>query len=125
VAAGTSYDVRVRAANAQGWGPWSNAATVTTAEPRPARERAADEGAASRYKASAVMASSRVLVKWDAVDGVAWYAVARNGETSPGRERVTHFFDSHGNSGDRYEITAHDDDGAVLAVMSAEVTVVG
>ena len=31
ITAGTSYDVRVRAKNAQGWGAWSDAGTVTTA----------------------------------------------------------------------------------------------
>jgi hypothetical protein len=31
VTAGASYDVRVRERNAQGWGPWSEAGTVTTA----------------------------------------------------------------------------------------------
>ena len=33
ITAGTSYDMRVRARNAEGWGPWSEAATVTTAAP--------------------------------------------------------------------------------------------
>ena len=32
IAAGTSYHVRVRAQNAEGWGQWSEAATVTTAD---------------------------------------------------------------------------------------------
>ena len=35
ITAGTSYDVRVRAKNAEGWGEWSEAATVTTASPAP------------------------------------------------------------------------------------------
>ena len=35
ITAGTSYDVRVRARNAEGWGEWSEAATVTTASPAP------------------------------------------------------------------------------------------
>jgi chitodextrinase len=36
IAPGTSYDVRVRAQNAQGWGEWSEAGTVTTAGTAPA-----------------------------------------------------------------------------------------
>ena len=35
ITAGTSYDVRVRARNAEGWGPWSDAATAVTASPAP------------------------------------------------------------------------------------------
>ena len=35
VVKGTSYEVRVRAQNAEGWGEWSEAATVTTARPAP------------------------------------------------------------------------------------------
>jgi hypothetical protein len=33
---GTSYDVRVRAKNAEGWGEWSDAGTVTTTGTAPA-----------------------------------------------------------------------------------------
>ena len=36
ITAGTSYAVRVRASNAGGWGPWSDAAVATTAGPAPA-----------------------------------------------------------------------------------------
>ena len=35
IAAGTSYDVRVRSKNAEGWGPWSDPASVVTAAPLP------------------------------------------------------------------------------------------
>ena len=33
IAAGTSYDVRVLARNAKGWGPWSDGSTIVTASP--------------------------------------------------------------------------------------------
>ena len=36
VVKGTPYDVRVRARNANGWGPWSDSATAVTASPAPA-----------------------------------------------------------------------------------------
>ena len=36
ITAGTSYDVRVRAKNAEGWGAWSDPATALTASPAPA-----------------------------------------------------------------------------------------
>ena len=35
ITAGTSYDVRVRARSAEGWGEWSDAATAVTASPDP------------------------------------------------------------------------------------------
>lgn len=40
VSAGTSYHIRVRAKSSEGWGEWSDPATVTTASPPPPPNRA-------------------------------------------------------------------------------------
>ena len=90
ITAGTSYDVRVRARNAEGWGPWSEAAIVVTASPDPPPDTAPANGdeaeaddsgqeesadAAGSYQATAYFVQGRVRVKWDDVDGAKHYTV--------------------------------------------------
>ena len=47
IAAGTSYDVRVRARNAEGWGPWSDASAIVTASPPQAASAAPPSASAA------------------------------------------------------------------------------
>ncbi len=146
ITAGTSYDVRVRARNAEGWGEWSDAATVVTASPAPVvvatptpapppgaapangdeaeaddsgQEESAD--AAGSYQATAYFAQGRVWIKWDDVDGAKRYTVQKNGLLTPGWFIATAFFDGDVEENTRYEyrITAYDGEDNVLAVMTA------
>ena len=136
VVKGTSYDVRVRARNAEGWGAWSEAATVTTASPDPPPDTAPANGdeakaddsgqeesadAAGSYQAAAYFVQGRVWVKWDDVDGAKRYTVQKNGQLTPGWFIATAFFDGDVQENTRYEyrIIAYDGDDNVLAVMTA------
>ena len=75
ITAGTSYDVRVRARNAEGWGAWSDPAIVVTASPDPPPDTAPANGdeaeaddsgqeesadAAGSYQATAYFVQGRV-----------------------------------------------------------------
>ena len=86
VAEGTSYAVRVRARNAEGWGPWSEAASVVTASPANGDEAETDdsrqeESKSDSYQATAIFITNqgRVRVKWDDVDGATYYLIRKNG----------------------------------------------
>ncbi len=118
ITAGTSYDVRVRARNDEGWGAWSKAATVTTASPDPPSDpapanggeaEAGDSGqeepadAAGSYQATAYFVQGRVRVKWDDVDGAKHYTVQKNGQLLPGWFIATAFFDGDVEENTRYE----------------------
>ena len=118
ITAGTSYDVRVRARNDEGWGAWSKAATVTTASPDPPSDpapanggeaEAGDSGqeepadAAGSYQATAYFVQGRVRVKWDDVDGAKHYTVQKNGQLLPGWFIATAFFDGDMEENTRYE----------------------
>ena len=146
ITAGTSYDVRVRARNAEWWGEWSDPAIVVTASPDPppdtapangdeAEEAEADDSveeeeapatAAGSYQATAVFITSqgRVLVEWDEVDGAAYYRIQQNGQPMPGRTAATTFYNSDVEENTRYEyrITAYDGEDNALAVMTAATT---
>ena len=138
ITAGASYDVRVRAKNAEGWGEWSEAATAVTASPDPppdtapanrdeaeaddsAQEESAD--AAGSYQATAVFITNqgRVLVRWDEVDGAAYYLIRKNSQPMPGRTNATALFDGDVEENTLYEyrITAYDGEDNALAVMTA------
>ena len=146
ITAGTSYAVRVRARNAEGWGAWSAPAIAVTASPAPvivatptppppansapangdeaeaddsAQEESAD--AAHSYQAAAYLAQGRVWIKWDDVDGAKRYTVQKNGLLTPGWYIATSFFDGDVQQNTRYEyrITAYDSKDNVLAVMTA------
>ena len=141
ITAGTSYAVRVRAKNAEGWGSWSDPATVVTASPdpppdtAPANEDEGDEAeaddsgeeestdAADSYQATAVFITNqgRVLVEWDEVDGAAYYLTRKNGEPLPGRTSATTSYDQDVEENTRYEyrITAYASADNALAVMTA------
>ncbi len=146
VAEGTSYAVRVRARNAEGWGEWSDPATAVTASPAPvivatptppppansapangdeakADDSAQEESKADSYQATAVFITNqgRVLVRWDEVDGAAYYLIRKNGQPMPGRTNATALFDGDVEENTRYEyrITAYDGEDNVLAVMTA------
>ena len=135
VAEGTSYAVRVRAKNAEGWGTWSDAASAVTAGAAPSDAAPAngDEAEADdsgdeepadgdgSYQAEAFFAQGRVAVRWDDVDGAEYYIVEKNGQLLPGRYAATTFYDADVEGGARYEyrITAYDGEGSVLAVITA------
>ena len=130
VTKGTSYAVRVRASNAEGWGPWSDAAVATTtgAAPVPAEEES-DEGGAEQepesgdYQATAVFITTqgRVVLKWDEVSEAVRHTIEKDGQLLTSVGRTTRYYDSDVAENARYEyrITAYGDDGAVLAVMTA------
>ena len=138
VAEGTSYAVRVRAKNAEGWGPWSEAASAVTAGAAPsdaapangdeteADDSGQEESKSDSYQATAVFITNqgRVLVKWDKVDGAAYYLIRKNGQPMPGRTDATSLYDADVEEGTRYEyrITAYDSEDSedsVLVVMTA------
>ena len=135
VAEGTSYAVRVRAKNAEGWGLWSEAASVVTAGGVPPNEGPAngdeaeaddsgqEEPKSDSYQATAhfITNQGRVLVKWDEVDGAAYYLIGKNGQPMPGRTDTTTLYDADVEEGTRYEyrITAYDGEDNELAVMTA------
>ncbi len=137
VAEGTSYAVRVRAKNAEGWGTWSDAASAVTAGAAPSDAAPAngDEAEADdsgdeepadgddSYQATAhfITNQGRVLVKWDEVDGAAYYLIGKNGQPMPGRTDTTTLYDADVEEGTRYEyrITAYDGEDNELAVMTA------
>ncbi len=136
ITAGTSYDVRVRARNAEGWGEWSEAATAVTASPDPPPDAAPANGdeaeaddsgqeesadAAGSYQATAYFVQGRVWLEWDDVDGAKRYTVQKNGQLMPGWFIATAFFDGDVEETTRYEyrITAYDGEDNVLAVMTA------
>ncbi len=118
ITAGTSYAVRVRAKNAEGWGPWSEAAIAVTASPDPPSDpapanggeaEAGDSGqeesadAAGSYQATAYFVQGRVRVEWDDVDGAKRYTVQKNGQLMPGWFIATAFFDGDVEENTRYE----------------------
>ena len=118
ITAGTSYAVRVRAKNAEGWGPWSEAAIAVTASPDPPPDTAPANGdeaeaddsgqeesadAAGSYQATAYFVQGRVRVKWDDVDGAKHYTVQKNGQLLPGWFIATAFFDGDMEENTRYE----------------------
>ena len=136
ITAGTSYDVRVRARNAEGWGEWSDPAIVVTASPDPPPDTAPANGdeaeaddsgqeesadAAGSYQATAYFVQGRVWLEWDDVDGAKRYTVQKNGQLMPGWFIATAFFDGDVEETTRYEyrITAYDGEDNVLAVMTA------
>ena len=128
VAEGTSYAVRVRAKNAEGWGLWSEAASVVTASPANGDEAETDdsrqeESKSDSYQATAIFITNqgRVRVKWDDVDGATYYLIRKNGQPMPGRTDVTSLYDADVEEGARYEyrITAYDGEDNELAVMTA------
>ena len=136
ITAGTSYDVRVRARNAEGWGAWSDPAIVVTASPDPPPDTAPANGdeaeaddsgqeesadAAGSYQATAYFVQGRVWLEWDDVDGAKRYTVQKNGLLTPGWYISTAFFDGDVEENTRYEyrITAYDGQDNVLAVMTA------
>ncbi len=136
ITAGTSYDVRVRARNAEGWGEWSDPAIVVTASPDPPPDTAPANGdeaeaddsgqeesadAAGSYQATAYFVQGRVWLEWDDVDGAKRYTVQKNGQLLPGWFIATAFFDGDVEENTRYEyrITAYDGEDNVLAVMTA------
>ena len=136
ITAGTSYDVRVRARNAEGWGEWSDPAIVVTASPDPPPDTAPANGdeaeaddsgqeesadAAGSYQATAYFFQGRVWLEWDDVDGAKRYTVQKNGQLMPGWFIATAFFDGDVEETTRYEyrITAYDGEDNVLAVMTA------
>ena len=136
ITAGTSYDVRVRARNAEGWGEWSDPAIVVTASPDPPPDAAPANGdeaeaddsgqeepadAAGSYQATAYFVQGRVWLEWDDVDGAKRYTVQKNGQLLPGWFIATAFFDGDVEETTRYEyrITAYDGKDNVLAVMTA------
>ena len=138
MAEGTSYAVRVRAKNAEGWGPWSEAASAVTAGAAPsdaapangdeteADDSGQEESKSDSYQATAVFITNqgRVLVKWDKVDGAAYYLIRKNGQPMPGRTDATSLYDADVEEGTRYEyrITAYDSEDSedsVLVVMTA------
>ena len=130
VASGTSYAVRVRASNTEGWGPWSAPAVTTTAGAAPApAEEESDEGGAERepesgdYQATAVFITSqgRVILKWDEVSKAVRHTIEKDGQLLTSAGRTTRYYDHDVEENTRYEyrITAYSGDGAVLAVMTA------
>ncbi len=139
ITAGTSYDVRVRARNAEGWGEWSDPAIVVTASPDPPPDTAPANGdeaeaddsgqeepadAAGSYQATAYFVQGRVRVEWDDVDGAKRYTAEKNGQLMPGWFIATAFFDGDVEENTRYEyrITAYDGEDNALAVMTAATT---
>ena len=118
ITAGTSYDVRVRARNDEGWGAWSKAAIAVTASPDPPPDTAPANGdeaeagdsgqeepadAAGSYQATAYFVQGRVRVEWDDVDGAKRYTVQKNGQLMPGWFIATAFFDGDVEENTRYE----------------------
>jgi hypothetical protein len=122
-----SYDVRVRAKNDEGWGEWSDAGTVTTADPRPPRDPSDDGGTETDYEANGIMGGGRVYIRWDAVEGAYRYIVLRNGVQQPGYIVDTYLFDSDVSQGEtyRYVIRAVDRQNNLLAEMEAIIRVGG
>ena len=120
VAEGTSYDVRVRASNAEGWGPWSEPAVAATAGAAESDEGGTESG---DYQATAfyVESQGRVILQWDEVSKADHYTIEKNGQLLPGKFRATSHYDDDVEKNTRYEyrITAYSGDGAVLAVMRA------
>ncbi len=120
VAEGTSYDVRVRASNAEGWGPWSEPAVAATAGAAESDEGGSESG---DYQATAfyVESQGRVILQWDEVSKADHYTIEKNGQLLPGKFRATSHYDDDVEKNTRYEyrITAYSGDGAVLAVMRA------
>ena len=119
ITAGTSYAVRVRARNAQGWGPWSETASVVTAGAAsgggaaPANgdeaeaddsgeEEPADGGGSYQATAHFITNQGRVLVNWDEVDGAAYHLIGKNGQPMPGRTDATTLYDADVEEGARY-----------------------
>ena len=136
ITAGTSYAVRVRARNAEGWGAWSDPAIAVTASPDPppsaapangdeaeADDSGQEESKTDSYQATAVFITNqgRVLVRWDEVDGAAYYLIRKNGQPMPGRTNATALFDGDVEENTLYEyrITAYDGEDSALAVMTA------
>ena len=121
VASGTSYDVRVRASNTEGWGPWSAPAVATTAGAAESDEGGSESG---DYQATAfyVESQGRVILQWDEVSKADHYTIERNGQLLPGKFMgTTTLYDDDVQVNVRYayRITAYGDDGAVLATMTA------
>ena len=128
ITAGTSYDVQVRARNAEGWGPWSAPATAVTGgtAPPPDTTETAEEGeqetADNSYQAEAIYVQGRIVLTWDDVDGAESYRIQKNGRLMPGRFGGTRYYDDNvvRNSRYEYQITAYDGNNSVVAVMTAE-----
>ncbi len=120
VASGTSYTVRVRARNTEGWGPWSAAAIAVTAGAAESDEGGSESG---DYQAQAfyVESQGRVILQWDEVSKADHYTIEKNGQLLPGKIRATSHYDDDVEKNTRYEyrITAYSGDGAVLATMTA------
>ena len=109
---GLSYDVRVRASNTEGWGPWSDAAVATTAgaAPAPAEEEsdaggAEQESESADYQATAfyIQGQGRVILQWDEVSKSGYYTIERNGRLVPGNFRPTTHYDDYVEKNTRYE----------------------
>ena len=128
ITAGTSYDVQVRARNAEGWGPWSAPATAVTGGTAPPSDttETAEEGeqetADNSYQAEAIYVQGRIVLTWDDVDGAESYRIQKNGRLMPGRFGGTRYYDDNvvRNSRYEYQITAYDGNNSVVAVMTAE-----
>ena len=120
VTKGTSYTVRVRARNTEGWGPWSEPAVATTAGAAESDEGGSESG---DYQAQAfyVESQGRVILQWDEVSKADHYTIEKNGQLLPGKFLATSHYDDDVEKNTRYEyrITAYSGDGAVLATMTA------
>ncbi len=112
VTKGTSYTVRVRASNTEGWGPWSDAAVATTAGTAPApTEEESDAGGAEQesesgdYQATAfyIQGQGRVILQWDEVSKSGYYTIERNGRLVPGTFRPTTHYDNYVEKNTKYE----------------------